>query len=327
MKPLLIYCLALLTPQNITANTAPVNVAKQPKALVIIADGVRPDALARAATPHIDSLKAHAVYSDKVSMAYPTVSGNGWTSLLTGVTVDKHGVFNNHAKHFEVYTKTDRMLRYPVLPALIEQQDKDLHTASFVMWPKINFFLNRFSVDEYNIGRFGGEIEGKAAHHADTDEKVAQTAVTYLKHSPADFVFFGHGGTDTAGHKYGFRPAVIEYIEAIQRFDKTVGELIKAIKQRPKFEQEDWLIILSTDHGGGAFAKRKHHETPTKDAQANYVNSTTFIYASKPHHSPVEYNNGRQIDVAPTVLSHLGIDIPDYMQGQVLMNIKPVQSD
>ena len=93
------------------------------------------------------------------------------------------------------------------------------------------------------------------------------------------------------------------------------------MKERETFNSEDWLIILTTDHGGGAHLKKKHHETPTHDQKGGLANSTIYIYAAKLSAQPADqsaYHNGQQTDVAPTALKHLGIAIPSYMKGKPL---------
>lgn len=329
MKAIMVYLLAwtLAVPTYSVAKAQSVigehqsTQTKAPKVLLIVADGVRPDALIKAQTPSIDRLRETAVFSHQVSMTYPTISGNGWTTILTGVTSEHHGVINNQPEHFEVYSKTHRKQKFPVLPAVIETNNPDLSTASFVKWPKINYYLNRWSSDAYNISVFGGSIEGKHVFRAASENAITEAAVKFLTTQPSDFVFYGFGETDSAGHQYGFRPNVPQYISAIENFDKTVGQLVHAVKERETFNSEDWLIILTTDHGGGAHRKKKHHETPKRDQKGGLANSTIYIYAAKLSAQPAvqsTYQDGQQTDVAPTVLQHLRIAIPSYMKGKPL---------
>ena len=69
--------------------------------LAIGIDGLRTDALDAAKTPNIDALKKNGSYSNTckiLGVRYQkndTISGPGWTSYLTGVWADKHGVHDN----------------------------------------------------------------------------------------------------------------------------------------------------------------------------------------------------------------------------------------
>ena len=78
--------------------------AQQPgpqRVLMIGIDGVRPDALAAARTPNLDRLIRTGAFTDTTQILgtryskNDTISGPGWSSILTGVWADKHGVHDN----------------------------------------------------------------------------------------------------------------------------------------------------------------------------------------------------------------------------------------
>src|ERR1700723_2423344 len=71
------------------------------RVLFIGIDGCRFDALEAANAPNLDALRADGCFSRHTLIqgsryhGSDTVSGPGWSSLLTGVWADKHGVQNN----------------------------------------------------------------------------------------------------------------------------------------------------------------------------------------------------------------------------------------
>ena len=78
---------------------------------------------------------------------------------------------------------------------------------------------------------------------------------------------------------------------------------MEAVRQRPSFEREDWLILSSTDHGrtddGG------HGGESEEELTIFYLASGPSFAALK---TPVEI-----VDIACTALAHLGIEIdPDW---------------
>ena len=100
----------------ILVTTVPIcsqSIAEDPagRVLVIGIDGLRPDALNAARTPAIDSLIDNGCFSESTKILgeryrkNDTVSGPGWSSFLTGVWADKHGVDNNQftVKHYDRY--------------------------------------------------------------------------------------------------------------------------------------------------------------------------------------------------------------------------------
>lgn len=66
------------------------------RVLVVGIDGVRLDVLNRLPTPHLDALAAEGFLAPiEVDADTPTMSGPCWATVVTGVTVAKHGVWSN----------------------------------------------------------------------------------------------------------------------------------------------------------------------------------------------------------------------------------------
>ena len=55
---------------------------------------------------------------------------------------------------------------------------------------------------------------------------------------------------DHAGHSHGFATTCAEYCDAVQRTDARVGTLLDALGRREGLEREQWLVLVTTDHGG-----------------------------------------------------------------------------
>jgi predicted AlkP superfamily phosphohydrolase/phosphomutase len=74
------------------------------KVLFVGIDGVRTDALQTARTPHLDGLRRRGAFAYDTQILgeryrlNDTISAPGWSSILTGVWADKHGV---HDSRFE----------------------------------------------------------------------------------------------------------------------------------------------------------------------------------------------------------------------------------
>ena len=91
------------------------------------------------------------------------------------------------------------------------------------------------------------------------------------------------------------------YRDAIALSDAHVGLLVEALRSRPTFADEDWLILISTDHGRTA-AGGHGGNSPEQ--------TTIFILAHGPSVTPGRIDGTPQIvDVAVTALTHLGITI------------------
>ena len=199
------------------------------KVLIIGIDGCRTDALELANTPEIDNLMSNGIYSPDALNEDITISGPGWSAILCGVWSDKHLSLDNS------FTGTD-YTNYPSLFKHIEDFDSNLHTVSICNWDPINDYIIQNHAD-YKL-------------NTSSDLEVSNEAVNYLSSNNPDFMFLHFDDVDHAGHSYGFSPDTSQYITAIEGVDSYLSPIIQSISQRPDYINEDWLILITTDHGG-----------------------------------------------------------------------------
>ena len=83
----------------------------------------------------------------------------------------------------------------------------------------------------------------------------------------ADFVFIIYEDTDSAGHDFGFTYNNPAYKNGFRTEDAYGYEVIKAIESRETYETEDWLIIVTSDHGGIGTG----HGGPSIQERMNFV--------------------------------------------------------
>jgi len=250
-----------------------------PKVLMIGIDGCRPDALLAADTPCMDRLVADGALSVQAQTCAVTSSGPSWSSLLTGTWPRKHGVQDNS---FE----GARFERYPHVFVRAKAVRPELVTGSLVHWAPIHERI----VAGADLSRACGSAQ-----------EVEDEAVRLLKEGDPDFLFLHLDDVDHAGHESGYSVAVPAYLEAIAQADRHVGAVLSAVRERPRYEEEDWLILVTTDHGGSG----------TSHGQDIPEHRTIFLIVSGPSasHGTIE-PAPRIVDAAATALAHLGID-PD----------------
>ena len=200
----------------------------QNKVLFIGIDGCRGDALLQADTPNLQGLMDNGTWSIDGLNIPPTWSGTGWSSMLTGVWPAKHNVTNN--------SFTDpNFVDYPHFFNHIENSNSALQTESIVHWGPINSEI--LDLTDYE------EIVG-------TDEEVKNSGIDRLQNHNPDILFLHFDDVDHTGHNNGFSPDVLPYIESIETVDQQIGEVLTALANRPTYSSENWLILVSTDHGG-----------------------------------------------------------------------------
>ncbi len=202
---------------------------KEPKVLIIGIDGCRPDGITAAATPNLDALMANGTYSLDARNTGITVSGPSWSSMLTGVWEDKHGVTDNSFSG-------SNYSQYPHFFKRIEEADPSYRTVSVSQWHPINQHM-------------GSPID-KTINSEDSSEDTANRAAEELKQEDLTALFVHFDDVDHAGHGTGYGPENPKYLEAIETVDQAIGTILKALKERGNYENEDWVVLLSTDHGG-----------------------------------------------------------------------------
>lgn len=270
------------------------------KVLVIGIDGVRPDVLAEVATPAIDTLAADGAYSDQVMTEAQTISGPGWSSILTGVWPDKHGVTNNDFTGNNYATYPDFLTR-------LELIDRDFSTFAAVDWAPLSSEVSGGPLISDTVDvklNFDGDELG----YQEGDSRSVAAAVRFLENQDPDAAFVYIGYPDVA-YDNGGRSQ--EYYQSIENADVHVGRLVAAVRNRPTYDREDWLILVSTDHG---------HRDEGGHGGDSPEERTVFYLASGPSVTkgtlPRDVNI---VDVAVTALAHLGIAIDPawHLDGRV----------
>ena len=242
------------------------------KAIIIGYDGCRADVL----TEMVDGKSAVDTLLDdgaSINLAYcggvnypaentqDTSTAPGWCSILTGVWADKHGITaNGITKSLEYKT---------LLTTLVE--DKAIDSSTFITrwkghFDKKNATYNdeKAYCEENKLNVAFNRLENDAASHEFTLNEVK-------KADCADFVFVIYEPTDSTGHDLGFTINNPKYKEAFKTADQYGFETIEAIKARETYDTEDWLIIITSDHGG----------IGTDHGGASIQERMTFIVANK----------------------------------------------
>jgi hypothetical protein len=279
------------------------------KSLVIAVDGLRPDALEAAGTTHIAGLIRgtfapgyHGAYSRRAQAESITVSGPGHSSILTGVHLAKHGVADNTIRTSATSTAFagSRFGKYPDYFAVLRNAKPDLKTVRLLTW--------NGTAEGIPSGA------GKTLLFQEDDAAMAAAAAAILYGTHPDFwadpdaMFVFFSDTDIAGHAHGFSPKQPEYLEAIRKVDAQIGQILTALRRRPAFARENWQIVLTSDHGGAADGTHGGG-TPEK-------RTVPFLVAGKNVSQGFLQGRPQIVDVAPTVLAHLGVAVPTYFDGR-----------
>ncbi|ALO99768.1 nucleotide pyrophosphatase [Streptomyces hygroscopicus subsp. limoneus] len=112
-------------------------------------------------------------------------------------------------------------------------------------------------------------------------------------------VFVHLDNIDHAGHTYG--AASQQYLDAIHGADAQVGQIVAAVEARPAYAAEDWLIMVTADHG---------HTDAGGHGGSTLQERQTFLITTGQALAPgsVRYDV-KMPDVAASALVHLGIPL------------------
>ena len=222
------------------------------KAVVLGYDGCRADTLTLVNGPLSginkllkDGASLNLAYCGGVN--YPegentqaTSTAPGWCSLLTGVWADKNGVYGNgQPKNMEYKT---------LMTTLIE--DGKIDRASFLtIWGGHFTDEDATYVPEKKYCEENGL--NVSFTKCDTNTICGMTAIKELSEEDCpDFMIAIFEGPDGAGHSFGFSYDDPCYKAGFELNEKLSFGAITAIENRSTYESEDWLIIITSDHGG-----------------------------------------------------------------------------
>jgi predicted AlkP superfamily pyrophosphatase or phosphodiesterase len=218
----------------------------KPKILVVGIDGlVLSTALKSSQAPHISALKDQGYFAEFV-MSAPTLSGPGWSTLLTGSTHEEHSVSDNRFIGHN-------LLRRPDLLSRAFYQDQSTTTFAAAGWPPlvdpsgpgpvIHQRREQQLAFQHRVIVRDGETHG----YRQIDAEIADIGLYAISQHGPDVSFIYFCGADEAGHSYGILGS--EYAEAISRIDDHIQRIESAIATRVKEHNEQWILVLTTDHG------------------------------------------------------------------------------
>lgn len=282
------------------------------KVVFVIVDGISADQLKTADTPNLDRIGRIGAYSDAyvgggkgTYSETPTISAVGYNSLLTGTWANKHNVWDNdiEAPNYN----------YPTIFRLYKEQYPKGTIAVFSSWLdnrtklvgdgmketgeiQVDYHFDGLEHDSINFPHdaqrnFMKLIDYTVADHAAQTilEKAPDVSWIYLEFS------------DDMGHGFGDSD---RFNSAIHFEDKLIGKIWAAVEERQTSNNEEWLFIVTTDHGRGA-EDGKHH-----GGQSDRERSTWIVTNSQQTNPYFKAHTPAVVDILPTMTDFLGIKVP-----------------
>ncbi len=280
-------------------------------------DGISAEVIESVETPNLDSIIAAGSYS----RAYvggevggysesPTVSAVGYNHLLAGVWSNKHNVYDNDIENPNY--------NYWNIFRLFKNQYPEKKVAIFSSWTDnrtklIGEKLPETGNFEMDIAVDGLELDSLNYPHEDgyiqkIDDEISKQAAESLANESPDLSWVYLWYPDDTGHNFG---ETEEYFESIRVADQQIERIRKAVQEREKNYNEDWLMVVTTDHGR-SLPDGKGHGGQSERERTTWIaihadNLNSYFHESKP----------AMVDIYPTIARHMEIDIPPHIQREL----------
>ncbi len=253
------------------------------KVLLILADGLRSDALLTSGHPFVEELLRHSYHDTAAQTVFPSVTLPCHMSLFHSVTPDRHGILTN--------TYVPQVRPVQGLCEVLSLAKKNC--AFFYSWEPLRDISRPLSLS------YSSMISGKKISYDVANPYLTEECISYLTRVEPDFAFLYLGLTDKIGHGYGWMSD--EYMAAVRSSLDMVEKAVRALSG-------EYTIVFTADHGG-------HDKTHGADIPEDM---TIPVFFYRPEFGETELHDVSIIDLAPTMASLMGIEPDEDWEGKVL---------
>src|SRR5690606_18633556 len=163
-----------------------------------------------------------------------------WTTMLTGVIAEKHKVKDDsYIPELDINPDIpeQEVAYFPNIITHITNADPNAKTLCITPWKDLNENMLNNTYETIMSA---------------SDEEAQELVVGYLEKEDMDFTLVSFNGMLEAGEAGGFSASNPNYIAALTKIDGYIGECLETINNRENAYYEDWLIVITSNHGGSS---------------------------------------------------------------------------
>lgn len=253
------------------------------KTILILADGMRPDALS--GIPQAQEMMKKAAYTLNATTVIPSVTLPCHMSLFHSVDPVRHGTTTN-----------TYMPQVRPIDGLCEVLVKSRKTCAFFFdWSELQDLARPGSLTFSYFRK--GRVEG----YDYTNNKITEEAIAYLKENKTDFTFLYMGYPDAAGHSHGWMGP--EYQESLAQCWRNIDKIVRELG-------DEYTIVVTADHGG-------HDRTHGTELPEDMLIPLFILGEGFEAGSIIPEANIK--DIAPTITKLLGVRPDEEWEGKALI--------
>lgn len=303
MKRLFLFLVVLLTLST--------SYSKNRKVVYIVLDGIPADYIERVHPKTVFDIAEKGGYSRAYTggeigtySQTSTISAIGYMNILTGTWMNKHNVKGN--------SNLSPNYNYWSLFRIAKNQNKDFKTAIFSSWTdnrtvligegkpetdniKIDYVFDGYDLDKENF-------PSKKDHYQifEIDSVVCKKAADCIKSEAPDLSWVYLWYTDSGYHLYGDGTYMDKFVE---KTDNLISDIWKSVQYRQEKFDEDWMIIVTTDHG-------RNESGHDHGGQSERERSVWISTNNDDLNAHFKSNSLSLVDILPSVCCFMGFDMP-----------------
>ena len=215
--------------------------------------------------------------------------------------------YDHTYKNVNVIFETDNLKN--TLGEVLEKHGlKQIRTAETEKYPHVTFFFSGGREKEFEGEKRIMMPSPKVATYDLQPEmsanELTDALIPEVENKSADFICLNYANTDMVGHTGIFSAA----IKAAETVDKCVERVVAAGLEN------GYTIFLTADHGNSDYMINEDGSPNT----AHTLNPVPFFIIDNNWKGTIK--KGKLGDIAPTILTMMGLEIPSEMTGEILIS-------